>query len=178
MKLILLVACFGVMGCSSLNPVTAFRLARTNPLTVDPSVIRVLVAVPEYFAVKEDSVLFRIYGENTVLDARRDRSFVLQHTLTDGMHMFQLSGNDVTALLALQAEFNQWKDDHPDASSGGYSVKAQPCSQARPIAAEDLTGHFSVFIELDPETGPMSLLRNVPLSRVAAEFEGQTLPMC
>ena len=147
-------------ACGALDPMALARLANTSPLTADPAAFAVRANLPDGLALASGAthlILSATRGEETV-----EGRFVLAHALAGEATVLRVTEADVSALRALQARINAWKEVDPDGTSGSLGIDVQPCTTGAGPATDAV---FSVDLEFEPGQPAQPLLRPVPVRR-------------
>lgn len=150
-----LFACLWLSACVPVGPMTAARLAASDPLTADPAAIRLAVILPPGLAVTPDSAVLEFSATRGAL--RRDERFVLRDVaVPDGVtvptegtaRVYALSAPDAERMRGVQAEIAGWTEG--GAAQGQLGLGIGGCALGAGPAA-DAVG--SVLIRMDA-TGP------------------------
>ncbi len=132
MRKILGVLVLGLAACSSVNPVTALRLARLSPLEVDPGQIAVAVTLPPGMRAKPRGAHLTVQAVREDGRAGLDGSYLLDARAPlqgasvaaaglpaalaeDGATttLYRLAERDAVAMRGLQAKAREWQGETP-----------------------------------------------------------------
>lgn len=159
-------------ACATLNPVTALRLSRLDPLTADPAAIAARLTLPDGLGVRPGSAVL------TLSASRQDTGEAFQHaySLEEGGTVWRLSPTDIRSLRAAQAEAARWRAEAPDESSGALSLSLGGCAIG---AGPDPEATVSADLSLDGGVRYAPLIRGLSLADIAgAASPGAVLPAC
>jgi hypothetical protein len=161
-------AFMAVASCASVVPMTAARLAATDPLTADPAGIELAVILPEGLSVNPGSARLEFGAERGSESLKG--SFVLQdRPMTSGLDMpkgatarrFGLTAEDAEKLRALQARIALWKQNGTARGTLGLGIGACLTGDG---PAPDATG--SVLVRLEPGARFLPLIDDGRLSDI------------
>lgn len=151
-----LLACLALSSCASVVPLTAARLAATDPLTADPGAIELLVILPAGLSVTPGSAVLE-FGATRGQESRSGRYRLRDVAVppdvavpADGSaRVYALTDKDAESMRALQAEIAAWKRE--GAATGSLSLGIGGCAVGDG-PAPDAVGSALIRME---EGGPL-----------------------
>ncbi|MBS8227228.1 hypothetical protein [Vannielia litorea] len=159
-------------ACTTLNPVTAARLSRMNPLTADPAAIAARLTLPEGLAVRPGSAILTISAERKATGEAFTHAFALEQRGST----WRLSPADVQTLRVAQAEAARWKEEAPDETTGSIQLSLGGCAVDEGPHPE---ATVAADLSLDGGASYAPLIRGVPVARIAAAAGPEApLPAC
>ncbi|SIO15318.1 hypothetical protein [Vannielia litorea] len=159
-------------GCTTLDPVTAARLSRLDPLTADPAALVARLHLPEGLAVAPGGAVLRLSARREDTGEALDEAYVLERRGA----AWRLSAVDAAALRSVQHRIAGWKAEAPEASGGALSLSLTGCATG---AGPNPKGEVAADLSLDGGTRFMPLLRGLTVAEITrAAGPGATLGPC
>jgi len=168
---------FSLMGCSSVVPTTLVQLSNLDPLTADPAGFAIGLETSQGLNIEPGTVLTFQATHSPSGEFIREDLTLIENRTENGLIIYSIDPDGVTALRDLQAAVVPWKETSDGNSSLTIGVDAQGC---REDGFDDLTSEprVSVFMQL-AEGAPMRpLIRNGPMSELFEVEELADLPQC
>lgn len=157
-------------ACFQANPVTMARLATLSPLTADPGDLAVIMELPDWATVAPGSARLSIYSTRSDTGQSLNQEFILSATPTaSGGERYAVADTDLDRLRSAQETARQWEAEAPRANSGGFSASFAACIKPGETANPDDT--YSLLIEVDPDTPPLSLVKNATVRSLLQHLE-------
>ncbi|QDC08287.1 hypothetical protein FHY55_03085 [Oceanicola sp. D3] len=166
MKRLLTVICLAasLAACTTLNPVTAARLSRLDPLTADPAAIAARLRLPEGLAIQPGGAVLSISAIRKDTGERLAETFELEPSGT----LWRLSEPDIATMREAQDRAARWKREAPDQSSGALSLSLTGCSRSTGArSGPDPEAPISADVSLDGGASFLPLIRGLTVADLA-----------
>lgn len=175
-------AAASLMGCASVVPGTAARLASLSPLETDPGDIQVALGLPEQAGIVPGSAKLILTATRSDTGEISEGTYTLDtfDTAADpalanlnapgGVIGLRITPQDQVALRAQQATVRLWEAEAPDATQGSLGITLGPC-QTGPNPGQAA----SIWVRTGPQAPFRTLVRRGPLENYV---ETDTLPPC
>ena len=137
-----LIPCFLILSaCLPINPVTAIRLATTNPLEADPGDFAVQVTLPDGIGVTPGTAELALSVE-TPDGPGIDATYPLTQ---DSSGAWRLQGDALDRMRADQVTAMRLEDADPDGTSGSFGAGFTPCTHG---AGPDADARTSISLQI------------------------------
>jgi hypothetical protein len=130
-------------ACVSMSMKTLYKLATTDPMTVDPVQLRAAVRMPEWLLPKPDSVKLDLTStlvgdkpltEHFILEslpaAMESRALQSEYKPGYGLYAYRISPRDIPRFLQFRNDVKARKAKSSNAAKGAISVSAEACRKS------------------------------------------------
>ncbi|TLG79281.1 hypothetical protein [Methylocystis sp. B8] len=179
-------------ACSHVPVSTMWALRNFDAASVDPTVLRAAVRLPETFEPQKGGVTLKIgWWRDGEEKAKHEMSFALKETTAPEdvaplagetkagtrIYAYRVDPTDYAAIRARQREFLEEKARNPGKTHGSFGVGAEACRRGAFPEGPLLT---TTFLRTQPAGDYLTVLRNADMREAATKEKplDELVPLC
>lgn len=188
-KYILIFTTLFLCACTSMSMKTIYKLATTDPISVDPNLLRAAIRMPEWISPKKDGVklqltstqeqsnpITEIFTLESIPLTNESKALIAENKVGYKLYAYKIASQDIPLFFEFRNNAKHYKNQTGKKSGGTIGVSADACRRNTIPEGKILV---STHLRFEADAGYFPLLLDYDLRKIVKKDDLSTqIPIC